>query len=178
MTDIHDLDRHIGRYVDLQEDGEGMAGFLIDVGDEVDYIPKPVRYVTLDYGFGMRVSADTALTFPEPPGDQQPPKVVSPVRAMHLAMHAGRPCVDEVNCAYEGRAVRALRAFREWRMRQSDAFWQHHFVREVRGYAQQGDMESVGEIMRDARDEGAPQHILDHLQIMADRAAKASREGS
>lgn len=175
MTDIHDLDRHIGRYVSLEEGGEGMSGFLVDVADEVDYIPKPVRHVMLDYGCGFRVSEDTELTFPGPPPGEQPPEVVSPVRLMHLAMHRDVECPSPSgveNCTYEGMAVRALRQFRIWRMRQSDAYWQHRFVRRVREL--RNDPTGVKALIEQAAGEGAPGHILDHLQILAARAAKTA----
>lgn len=176
MTDIHDLDRHIGRYVSLEEGGEGMSGFLVDVADEVDYIPKPVRHVMLDYGYGFRVSEDTELIFPEPPADQRAPEVMGPVRLMHLAMHRDVDCPSPSgveNCTYEGMAVRALRQLRIWRMRQSDAYWQHRFVRRVR--EMRSDPAGVTTLIEQAAGEGAPEHILDHLQIIATRAAKAAK---
>lgn len=170
ITDIHSLDQYIGRYVDLSEDGEGMAGFLVDVCDDVDYVPHPVRSVSLDYGYGMRVSENTVITTPDPPEGETAPRVENPVQIVHAILD-GRPC-SSAGCANRGRALLAVRAMRVWRMRQTDAYWQHAYVSKVRGYAK-SCIQSAGEIAREARDEGAPPHILEMLDGIIDRERRA-----
>lgn len=167
ITDIHTLDQYIGKYVDLSEGEDGMAGFLVDVYDVVDYIPHPVRAVSLDYGYGFRVSADTVIRVLEAPDGQEPPKVENPVQLVHAVMD-GRPCSD-AGCANRGRALLAVRAMRVWRMRQEDAFWEYKYVRQVRGYAK-SCLTSASDIAREARDEGAPPHIMEKMDAILKRA--------
>ncbi len=119
MTDIHDLDQHIGRYIDVQEGNFGAAGFLVNVLDRVEYVPEPVRWITLDWGQGVRVSADTVLTFPKIPKGEQVPRIVNPIQVMHDEMHGDRSCREGGGCAYRGLAIRALRGFRSWHMQQN-----------------------------------------------------------
>lgn len=177
MTDINDLDRHIGRYVDLQDGEDGGSGFLVDVKDEVDYTPKPVRWISFDWGQGFPVSADTAMAFPDPPLGEEPPEFNNPIRAMHLAVHNGARCHDVENCVHEGQSVRAMRALRIWRMKQTDAFWENQYVRKVRAYAKSGDAHDVGDIIRDATFEGAPPHMIDRMKRIATEELKQSAQG-
>lgn len=172
-TDIHALDQYIGRYVDLAENGEGMAGFLVDVCDEVDYIPHPVRSVTFDYGYGFRVSADTVVTTPDPPEGQAPPSTENPVDLIHGILD-GRPCSD-AGCVNRVGALRSVRAMRIWRMRQTMAYWQHIYVSRARAF--RDDPVSLSDVRREVVHEGAPQEIIDHIDSIALRAAKA-REGA
>jgi hypothetical protein len=169
ITDIHTLDQYIGRYVDLTENGEGMAGFLVDVCDEVDYIPHPVRSVTLDYGYGFRVSADTVIATPDPPEGLTSPRTENPVALVHGILD-GRPCSD-AGCANRGRALNSVRAMRVWRMRQTMAYWQHLYVSRARAF--RDDPVSLSDVRREAVHEGAPQEIIDHIDSIALRANKA-----
>lgn len=52
----------------------------------------------------------------------------------------------------------------------SDRYWEKAYVREAEGYIDCPT--SVGDIYRDARDDGAPQHILDRLEAISVRAAR------
>ena len=174
MTDIHDLDQYVGRYVALTDpDGESAAGFLVKVHDEVDYIPHPVRSIMLDWGAGWRVGEQTEVdVFPAAPSGETPPKVIGAIDVLHEWAHDGG-CPDG-NCRM--RARRQLRALRIWRMRQEDAYWQYAYVRAARNV--RGDSGAVDELIERAVREGAPEHFIDHLRIIAERAAKAAREGS
>lgn len=174
MTDIHDLDQYVGKYIALTDpDGESAAGFLVQVHDEVDYIPYPVRSVMLDWGAGWRVGERTEIdVFPAAPNGEAPPKVIGAIDVLHEAAHVG-PCPDS-NCRM--RARRQLRALREWRMKRDNAYWQYRFVRRMR--ENRDDPVTVTYLLGQAVQEGAPEEILSHLQIIAERAAKAVREGS
>lgn len=175
-TDIHDLDRHIGRYVSIEQDGEGADGYLVDVLDEVDYMPDPVRWVTLDWGQGFRVGSRTSFTFPDPPEGERPPQITGPVRRMHLAMHSDGMCLTPDICTYEGVAVRALREVRVWRMKQDDRYWKHTYVRPAQAAVRESQAK-VRQIAWEATLEGAPQHIQDLLDAAIFRAAKWGEEG-
>lgn len=177
MIDINDLDRHVGQYVDLQNADEGAAGYLVDIQDEVHYEPGPTRWVVFDWGQSFPVSAETVITFPEPPEGETPPDFINPVRAVHLAMHDEASCADAANCAYEEQAVRALKALRIWRMKQTDALWENRYVRRVRSYAETGDGHDVGEIIRDAVHEGAPPHMIDRMKTVASRILEKTQPG-
>lgn len=169
-TDIHGLDRYIGRYVSFSEGADGMAGWVVDVVDKIEYRPHPTRAVVLDYGYAFSVSDTTEIVVTAEPsqGDPKPEWVRNPIEAMHEAMHRGSDCLDGTACAFIGHAYHALRAMRLWRMRQDDAYWKHHWVDKARSYA--ADPLSVGEIYRDARDEGAPPHILDAIAAITNGA--------
>lgn len=173
MTDINDLDQYLGKYVSLTDpDGEGAAGFLVQVLDEVDYIPYPVRTVVLDWGQGWRVGESTEVDACQAaPDGQEAPRVTGGIDVLHEFAHDGG-CPDG-NCRV--RARRQLRALREWRMKQENAYWQHRFVRRVRKNRE--DPAAVAHVIRQAEEEGAPQDILDHLQILAERAYKAVAMG-
>lgn len=172
MTDINDLDQYLGKYIELIDpDGESAAGFLVKIYDEVDYVPYPVRTVTLDWGQGWRVGPETEVNVAPAPQGQKAPQIISGIDVLHEFAHEGG-CPD-MNCRI--RARRQLRALREWRMRQEDGYWQHRFVRRVRENRE--DPAAVAHVIREAEQEGAPQHILDHLQIMAERAFKAVAMG-
>ena len=172
MTDINDLDQYLGKYVELIDpDGESAAGFLVKIYDEVDYVPHPMRTVLLDWGQGWRVGGSTEVNVVPAPSGQQAPQVISGIDVLHEFAHDGG-CPDG-NC--RTRARRQLRALREWRMKQEDGYWQHRFVRRVRENRE--DPAAVASAIRQAEEEGAPQHILDHLQIMAERAYKAVATG-
>lgn len=171
-TDIHDLDRHIGRYVTLTEGSESAAGFLVDVVDDVKYEPRPVRWIALDWGQGWPVSADTMVTVsPEPPaGESKPDGVQNPIDVMHRAMHDGGDCPEGTRCLKPTYAHTALRSFRQWQEKQSDRYWVHHYVNRVKAVL--GDDNSVSDLIRDAKSEGAPPHIVERMQDILDRAAK------
>lgn len=172
MTDIHDLDRHIGRYVSLEEDGDSASGFLVDVHDEVDYTPNQVRWIVLDWGQGWRVSERTVLTFPGAP-DGETCTVVGPVRRIHLVMHGERVCRTPEHCTFEGMAVRAVREIRIWRMKQNRAYWQWRYL----GRARQESAVGVEGLIAEAVSEGAPAEFVDHLQIVKQRAVKKEGQG-
>lgn len=168
MTDINDLDQHVGRYVDITSpDGTGASGFLVEVSDQIEYQPHPARIAILDYGYGWPVGQDTRIDFPDPPESHSDPEAVGPVRAMHLAMHYGDECEDVEECTYERLAVHAIRGFREWQMKQVDAYWENQYVSKVRSYAKSGDGHEVGDVIRDARHEGAPPHMVDRMERIA-----------
>jgi hypothetical protein len=174
MTDFNDLDQFLGRYVSLTDpDGESAAGFLIQIRDEVDYIPHPVRSVMLDWGQGWRVGKDTEVdVYPASPQGQKTVQVTSGIDILHEFAHEGG-CPD-MNCRVRARGQ--LRALRVWRMKQEDAYWQHRYVRQVRESRE--DPAAVAYIMEEAAQEGAPENIMDHLRIIAERAYKAAAEGS
>lgn len=176
MTDINDLDQYLGRYVVLTDpDGESAAGFLVKIHDEIDYVPHPMRSVMLDWGQGWRIGESTEVdVYPGDPTQPDGPKVypvTSGIDILHEFAHDGG-CPD-MNCRV--RARRQLRALREWRMKQEDAYWQHRYVRRVRENRE--DPAAVAYIIRQAHEEGAPENILDHLQILAERAYKAVAQG-
>jgi hypothetical protein len=155
VSDIHDPDRYIGRYVTLAEDDESAAGFLVDVTDDVRYEPRPVRWVALDWGQGWPVSADTTITVaPEPPVEPEPDNVQNPIDVMHRAMHAGGDCTEGTHCIKSTYAYAALRAFRGWQERQSDRYWVHHYVDRVK--ASPDDDSLASNLIREAKSEGAP----------------------
>jgi hypothetical protein len=168
VSDIHDLDRYIGRYVTLAEGEESAAGFLVDVADDVKYTTRPVRWITLDWRQGWPISADTAITVaPEPPaGERLPDGVCNPIDVMHRAMHAGSDCVEGPHCIKSTYAYSALRSFRQWQERQCDQYWVHHYVNRLKACLDDDD--TTGNLIRDARHEGAPSHILDRMQSLVD----------
>lgn len=173
MTDFNDLDQYLGKYIELIDpDGESAAGFLVKIHDEVDYIPHPVRTILLDWGQGWRVGESTEVNVLPAPEGQKAPQVISGIDILHNFAHDGG-CPDR-NCRV--RARRQLRALREWRMQQEDAYWQHRFVRRVR--ENRDDPATVTYILGQAVEEGAPQLILDHLRNIATRAEKSARAGS
>lgn len=168
MTDINDIDQYLGKYIELIDpDGESAAGFLVKIHDEIDYIPEPVRTVMLEWGQGWRIGESTEVNIIPAPEGSRPPQVISGIDVLHEFAHDGW-CPDE-NCRV--RARRQLRALREWRMKQENAYWQHRFVRRARENRE--DPGAVVHVIRQAEEEGAPQDILDHLQILAERAYKA-----
>lgn len=175
MTDINDLDRHIGAYVDLSEGEHGAAGFLVDVSDDVKYEPRPVRWVALDWGQGWPVSADTAITvLAEPPaGEHLPESVRNPIQVMHEAMHAESECADRSHCPEAASARTALKAFRRWQERQSEQYWVHTYVNRVKGGLNDADFTS--NFIRDARSEGAPPHIIERMQSLVDWHEKGAK---
>lgn len=174
-TDIHDLDRYIGHYVDIAEGDHGMAGFVIDVVDKVEYTPEPHRVILVDYGYGFPVGADTVIIEVSAPPGATAPTVENPIDAMHQAMHEedDSRCFIPALCPYAGRSAAALHAFRIWRMKQNDAYWIQNWVNRARDY----DDISVDEIIRDARHEGAPLHILDLMRRDAERTRAAKTDG-
>lgn len=172
MTDINDLDQYLGKYVELIDpDGESAAGFLVKIHDEIDYIPYPVRTVMLDWGQGWRIGESTEVNIVPAPEGQEAPKVISGIDVLHRAIH--RDGCPGLNCRTQARIQ--LRALREWRMKQESAYWQHRFVRRVRENRE--DPAAVAHVIRQAEEEGAPQDILDHLQILAERAYRAVAMG-
>lgn len=172
-TDIHSLDQFIGRYVSMSNGADGMAGFVVNVLDKVEYTPEPVRVVVLDYGMGFPVGADTEINIAVPPDEEVAPNVENPIEAAHQAMHeaAKNDCLIPPFCPYAEQSVAALRALRLWRMERDDAHWKKIWV--DRAEAFRHDLCSVDEILRDAQDAGAPPHILDSIRAIADKA----REG-
>lgn len=175
-TDINDLDQYLGRYVDLTDpDGESAAGFLVKIHDEIDYIPYPVRSVTLDWGQGWRIGESTEVNVhpadPTQPDGLKVYPVVSGIDVLHEAAHSGE-CPD-MNCRV--RARRQLRALREWKMKADPAYWQHRFVRKLRENRE--DPAAVAYIVRQAHEEKAPEDILDLLQTLAERAYETAALG-
>jgi len=172
VTDINDLDQYLGKYIELIDpDGESAAGFLVRIYDEIDYIPEPVRTVMLDWGQGWRIGESTEVNIIPTPEGSRPPQVIGGIDVLHEFAHDGG-CPD-ANCRV--RARRQLRALREWRMKQENAYWQHRFVRRVRENRE--DPAAVAHVIQEAEGEGVPQDILDHLQILAERACKAVATG-
>lgn len=165
-TDIHGLDRYIGQYVSLSEGVDGMAGWVVDVVDKVEYRPHPTRAVVLDYGYGFSVSETTEITLVTPSAQDgvRPYWAANPIDMVHKTMHAGSDCIDGDACVLAGQARQAVRDMRIWRLKQTNAYWKHHWVDKARGYA--ADPCSVSEIYRDARDEGAPPHVLDAIEAV------------
>lgn len=171
MTDIHDLDQYIGKYISLTDpDGEGAAGFLVKVHDEVDYIPHPVRSVMLDWGVGWRISEETDVNpYPSAPDGQKAPQVVSGIDVLHEFAHDGG-CPD-MNCRV--RARRQLRALRIWRMQQDDAYWKYRYIRAARQVG--SDPDAISYLIEEAIQEGAPEEVVDGIRIIRERAEKAAR---
>lgn len=170
MTDINDLDQYLGKYVELIDpDGESAAGFLVKIHDEVDYIPHPVRSVMLDWGLGWRIGLFTEVNVLPAPQDQQAPQVTSGIDVLHEFAHDGG-CPD-MNCRI--RARRQLRALREWRMKQENAYWQYRFVRRIR--ESRNDPAAAVEILTQAAEEGAPEIVLEHLKATAARSLKGAK---
>ena len=174
MADFNDLDQFLGRYVSMTNpDGESAAGFLVKIHDEVDYIPEPVRSVMLDWGQGFRVGEDTEVdVFPASPDGRKAIQVANQIDVLHEFAHAGG-CPD-MNCRVRARVQ--LRALRVWRMKQEDAYWQHKYVRAAR--RAKGDPVVVTYILGQATQEGAPESILDHILVIAERAKKAAGSGA
>jgi hypothetical protein len=170
-TDIHELDQYIGQYVSLDENGEGMAGFVVDVYDKVEYAPHPVRSVIMDYGYGFAVGAHTVITTPDPPEGEIAPSVENPVQLVHAVLD-GKPCPN-AGCVNRGRALLAVRAMRVWRLRQDDAYWKHEYV--TRAYGCMDDPVSMGDVIREARHEGAPPHILETMKSIAELANRGRK---
>lgn len=171
-TDIHSLDRYIGRYVSMSNGVDGMAGYAVNVLDKVEYTPGPVRVVVLNYGFGFPVGADTEIDLAVPPNGEVAPEVENPIVALHRALHAddSTKCIGP-ECPHGTRSTVALRSFRVWQMRQSDQYWKNVWVDKAEAFRH--DPCSVGEILRDAGEQGAPPHILDSIRAIAEKA----REG-
>lgn len=178
MTDINDLDRHIGRYVDFSQGDDGAAGFLVDIDDLVEYDPKPTRWITFDWGQGWPVTEDTEMSFPDPPKGGEKPSMVNPVRAVHLAMHDGGECRNAETCDYEGLAIRAVRGFRNWRIRQCDAYWENKYVRRVYGYAEDGNTHEMGEVIREAERREAPPHMIERMEAIAEKCLEGQSPSS
>lgn len=168
MTDIHDLDQYVGRYIVLTDpDGESAAGFLVKVHDEVDYVPHPVRSIMLGWGQGWRVGEDTQIdVFPAGPNGEDAPKVLSAIDVLHEWAHEGG-CPDG-NCRV--RARRQLRALRIWRMRQENVYWQYTYLRAARKV--KDDLAAVNRLIEQAMEEGAPAEFIDHLISVGARAQK------
>lgn len=179
MTDIHDLDRYIGRYVVISEGNEGGAGYLVDVSDNVNYDGDAFRWVTFDWGQGWPVREKTEITLADPPAGEAAPGVENPIDVMHEAIHAsdGTSCESsDLSCVSAMRAYGALAAFRRWRMKQADQYWMHHYVDKL--LALRNDPVSVTDLIREARSEGAPPHILERMQEVVDRVRKEGRQWS
>src|ERR1044072_8925605 len=78
-----------------------------------------------------------------------------------------------MNCRTPAR--RQLPGLREWRMKTETPCGQPRFVRQVRENRE--DPAAVAHTIRQAEEEGAPQDILDPLQIRGERAYKAVATG-
>lgn len=132
---------------------------------------RRARWVTLDWGMGWSVSADTVITVgPEPPAWENPPTVQSPIEAMHQAMHAGGGCTEGVRCPKAMQARVALRAFREWQEKQSESYWEHKYMKPLRRRVAQGDYSGAASIVASAEADGAPEYILDRMRPLACQA--------
>jgi hypothetical protein len=173
-TDLHDLDKFIGRYVVISEGPNGAAGWLVDVSDDVKYDGGAHRWVALDWGQGWPVRETTEIIPGKPPAGETAPEVENPIEVMHRAMHRsdGSRCRIPALCPFGKHLPLALRDFREWQAKQGDQYWVHHYVKRLKGFL--GDPISVGELLRDARAEGAPPHILERMQSMVDYAGKSN----
>lgn len=173
-TDIHGLDQYIGRYIAISEGSEGAAGWLVDVADDVKYDGGPHRWVTFDWGQGWLVRETTEITLGEPPAGETAPEVENPIEMMHQAMHRsdGSRCQIPSFCPFRMHLPSALRDFREWQMKQGDQYWVCHYVKRLKGFL--GDPVSVGELLRDARAEGVPPHILERMQNLVNYAGKSN----
>lgn len=171
MTDIHALDQYIGRHVRVTDrNGEGGSGWVVDVEDSLDYIDrKPTRFIGFDWGGGWRIGENTVIEEVEPREGDDPGFIEGPIQAMHGAMHEADDtvCIGP-ECPHGSRSATALRAFRIWRMKRSDAYWRNEYVN--RAYAFSGDPVSTGQILRKATEEGAPSYVLDMLKAIAERA--------
>jgi hypothetical protein len=162
-TDLHDLDKFIGRYVAISEGPEGAAGWLVNVSDHVKYDGSPHRWVTLDWGQGWPVRETTEITLEEPPAGEKAPRVENPIQVIHQQMD-GKSC-SGTNCPNAVRAANAMRALRAWQARQADQYWVHHYAKRMDSL--RGDPVSITELLRDARGEGAPPHIMDRLESLS-----------
>lgn len=167
-TDIHALDQYIGRYVSISEGAEGAAGYIVDVGDNVNYDGGAHRWVTLDWGQGWPVRATTVIAPALPPTGQVAPEVENPVQIIHQQMD-GKPCSD-LDCPNRMRAPKVMRALRAWQARQADQYWIHHYMDKLKSLLD--DPVSVGDILREARHEGVPPHILKRMELLVDHHAK------
>lgn len=163
-TDIHALDQYIGRYVTISEGAEGAAGFLVDVNNDVNYDGGAHRWVTLDWGQGWPVRETTEINLAQPLDGQVAPEVENPIQIVHQQMD-GRPCSDAA-CPNAARAPQAMRALRVWQAKQADQYWVHHYVDRLKALLD--DPVSVGDLLRDARIEGAPPHIVERMQSLVD----------
>lgn len=172
-TDIHDLDRHVGRYVSITSaNGEGGSGYVTKIGDAVDY-PEgvPSRAVGFDWGGGWLVDENTVVEEIEPLDQYEPGLIRNPIEVMHEAMHAAdRTVCIGPECPHGSRATVALRAFRAWQVKQGDKYWKYQHIQKLRAHLE--DPASIGEILGDARHEGAPPHIMDQLEAIAERARR------
>lgn len=170
--DIHSLDQYIGHYVVISEGHEGASGWLVDVSDDVKYDGGPHRWVSLDWGQGWPVRETTEIVLGQPPEGEPAPEVENPIQLIHQQMD-GRPCADAL-CPNLARAPKVMRAIRVWQMKQSDHYWVHHYVKPLKNLL--ADPVSVGDLLRDARSEGAPPHILDRMQSLVNWHEKERRK--
>lgn len=171
VTDIHDLDQYVGRYVSITSlNGEGGSGYVTKVADIVDYPDgTPSRAVGFDWGGGWLVDENTAIEEIESPDQYEPGLIRNPIEVMHEAMHAAdrTSCIGP-ECPHAGHAIVSLRAFRAWQEKQDDKYWKYRHIRKLRAHLE--DLASIEEILSDARGEGAPPHIMDQLEAIALRA--------
>jgi hypothetical protein len=167
-TDIHDLDKYIGKYVSItDEDGEGGSGYVVEVRDRVEYQKEPSRILVWDWGGGWPVSASATVEEVGAPAGEVPPAYVeNPITILHLALDGG-PCPSPETCPSERQAADGLRSFRAWQQRQDDAYWQRVWVDRARAFMD--DPHSISEITRDARDEGAPPHIISAMEALVEQ---------
>lgn len=172
-SDIHNLDQYIGKYVSITDGRDSAAGCIVDVFDALEYGDEISRWVVFDWGQSWRVLDRSVIEVADPPPGDAAPEVESPIRAMHRSME-DEPCANPESCPNEWRAASALYAFRVWRTKQTDAYWRHAYVRPLRGLL--GDPDAVGDLMRDAMQEGAPVHIVDHMKMIV-KQAQESPEG-
>lgn len=173
-TDIHALDQYIGNYVDISEGEHGAAGFLVNVSDNVNYNDGDAfRWVTLDWGHGWPIRATTRITMAQPPAKEAAPITENPVQIIHQQMD-GHPCSDP-DCPNRTRALKVMRALRAWQARQNDQHWIHHYLDKLKSLLD--DPVSVGDLLREARSEGAPPHILDRMQSLVDQNKKLHDQG-
>lgn len=170
-TDIHDLDQYIRKYVDIDDSGHGGAsGYVVDIDDNVTYSQGPSRWITLDWGQGWLIRPTTRIAVIEPPPGTEVPMVGNPIDIIHAQMD-GRPCPGP-DCVNRERAPKAMRALRAWRARQSDQYWIHHFVRPLKSFL--GDPSAVDDLLREARSEGAPPHVVERMESMTNRRGVTS----
>lgn len=167
--DIHDLDHLVGRYVDISDSGQGAAGFITDVMDDVAYDDRgPFRQVALHWGQGWTVRPSSVVTVATPPPhDTLPGNVRNPVETMHQAMHS---CDKGEDCPVFGQAREGLKAFRRWQMKQSDLYWHHTYIKPMK--AAKDDLAAIRRCIDMAHDDGAPDHILDHMRRYEDWRAE------
>lgn len=76
VTDINDLEKYLGKYIDIAHDAynpetkkteeHGASGFVVSIGP-VEHAARPTRYVAFDWGMGWPVTDVSRVTETDPP---------------------------------------------------------------------------------------------------------------